>query len=62
MIYMRVKDVMGVFAMGAISTLGSLAAVKVVNVCNNPCKRAQIKKSINNIKNQFTGNKRSESI
>lgn len=56
---MRVKDIMGVFAMGAISTLGSLAAVKVVSVCNNPCKRAQIKKSVNNIKNQFT-NKRTE--
>jgi hypothetical protein len=62
MIFMRVKDVMGVFTMGAISTLGSLAMVKVVNVCSNPCKRAQIKKSVNNIKNQFTGNKRSESV
>lgn len=51
---MRGKDIIGVFVLSAVSTLGSLAVVEAVNVYNNPYKKAQIKKSINNIKNQFT--------
>lgn len=54
---MSIKYLCRIFVMGGVSTLGSLAVVKAIDVCNNPYKKAQIKKSINNIKNQFTNKK-----
>lgn len=53
------NKILGAFACGAATTVGSLMVAKVAKELEDPEKRASVKESIDNIKNTLTSKKES---